>query len=137
MYCQLMPHLVDRVRARYRVGPGTRLAIAQAAERLGTTPRMLRYRESLGLVAPPRGGGGRRSYGERELLAAGAAVTLEERYGVPPGALAFALRALTDAEVASDVRTLGALARPGIAPTPIEALDFDAAKARELLRLRR
>jgi MerR family copper efflux transcriptional regulator len=128
--------LLDLVRARFRVGPGTRLPISDAAHRLGTTPRMLRYREQLGLVSPPRGGGGRRSYGERELLAAGAAVTLEERYAVPPGALAFALRALTEPDVASDVRTLGALARSGVAPTPIEALDFDAAKARELLRLR-
>jgi DNA-binding transcriptional MerR regulator len=128
--------LVDAVRSRFGVRSGLRLPISQAAERLGTTPRMLRYREALGLVSPPRGGGGRRSYGERELLAAGAAVTLEDRYGVPPGALAFALRALTDAEVARDVRTLGALARSGIAATPIEALDFEAAKARELLRLR-
>jgi MerR family copper efflux transcriptional regulator len=136
MYCQLMPRLVDRVRTRYRVAPGTRLSISAAAERLGTTPRMLRYREALGLVVPPRGGGGRRTYGERAMLAAGAAVTLEEVYGVPPGALAFALRALTDPDVAADVRTLGALAG-GIAPTPIEALDFEAAKARELLHLRR
>jgi MerR family copper efflux transcriptional regulator len=129
--------LVDLVRRRYGVRAGTRIPIAEAAARLGTTPRMLRYREALGLVSPPRGGGGRRAYGERELLAAGAAVTLEARYGVPPGALAFALRALTEADVASDVRTLGALARTGIAATPIEALDFEAAKARELLRLRR
>lgn len=127
--------LIDEVRARFAVRTGAREAIAEAATRLGTTPRMLRYREALGLVAPPRGGGGRRSYGERELLAAGAAVTLEERYGVPPGALAFAVRALADPDVARDVRTLGALAR-AVAPTPIEALDFDAAKARELLRLR-
>jgi DNA-binding transcriptional MerR regulator len=130
--------LIDTVRARYGVRAGLRATIAEAAARLGTTPRMLRYRESLGLVTPPRGGGGRRWYGERELLAAGAAVTLEEAYGVPPGALAFALRAMSDPEVAADVRTLGALARtPGFAPTPIEALDFDAAKARDLLRLRR
>ncbi|HEU0131687.1 MAG TPA: MerR family DNA-binding transcriptional regulator [Mycobacteriales bacterium] len=127
--------LVDRVRARFGVRPGLREPISAAAGRLGTTPRMLRYREALGLVSPPRGGGGRRSYGERELLAAGAAVTLEEAYGVPPGALAFALRALSDPQVAADVRTLGALARGGLA-TPIEALDFDARKARELLRLR-
>jgi DNA-binding transcriptional MerR regulator len=128
--------LIDTVRARYGVRAGLRLAIAEAAARLGTTPRMLRYRESLGLVTPPRGGGGRRRYGERELLAAGAAVTLEKAYGVPPGALAFALRALSDPDVAADVRTLGALARAGgFAPTPIEALDFDAAKARDLLRL--
>ncbi len=127
--------LIDDVRARYGVRPGGREPISAAAERLGTTPRMLRYRESLGLVAPPRQGGSRRVFGERELLAAGCAVALEERYDVPPGALAFALRVLTEPDVATDVRMLGALARPGIRPSPIEALDFDAAKARDLLRL--
>jgi hypothetical protein len=128
--------LVERVRQRFAVRPGTREPIGAAAARLGTTPRMLRYRESLGLLAPPRSGGSRRVFGERELLAAGCATVLEERYDVPPGALAFALRVLTEPEVANDVRTLGALARWGLAaPTPIEALDFEAAKARDLLRL--
>ena len=130
--------LVDRVRERFGVRAGLREPIGAAAQRLGTTPRMLRYRESLGLLAPPRQGGSRRVFGERELLAAGCATELEERYDVPPGALAFALRVLTEPDVAKDVRTLGALARWGVsAPTPIEALDFEAAKARDLLRLRR
>jgi DNA-binding transcriptional MerR regulator len=128
--------LVETVRERLGVGPGVREPIGAAAERLGTTPRMLRDRESLGLLAPPRKGGSRRVFGERELLAAGCATELEERYGVPPGALAFALRVLTEPDVAADVRTLGALARWKVAaPTPIEALDFEAAKARDLLRL--
>lgn len=129
--------LVDRVRVRYGVRAGLRETVSQAAARVGTTPRMLRYRESLGLLAPPRSGGARRVFGERELLAAGCAVELEQRYGVPPGALAFALRMLAEPEVAADVRTLGVLARPGINPNAIEALDFEAAKARDLLRLRR
>jgi MerR family copper efflux transcriptional regulator len=129
--------LIDDVRARYGIRAGLRDAISTAATRLGTTPRMLRYRESLGLIAPPRQGGARRVFGERELLAAGCATHLEERYGVPPGALAFALRVLAEPAVAQDVRTLGALARGGLRPSPIEALDFDAAKARDLLRLRR
>ncbi len=129
--------LIDRVRARYGVRGGLREPISQAAARLGMTPRELRYRESLGLLAPPRSGGSRRVFGERELLAAGCAAELEERYGVPPGALAFALRVLAEPAVAADVRTLGVLARPGISPNAIEALDFEAAKARQLLRLRR
>ena len=129
--------LIDRVRARYGVRTGLREPISAAAARLGLTPRELRYRESLGLLAPPRTGGSRRLFGERELLAAGCAAELEERYGVPPGALAFALRVLAEPEVERDVRTLGALARPGMHPSAIEALDFEAAKARDLLRLRR
>lgn len=90
---------------------------------------MLRYRESLGLLAPRRSGGARRVFGQRELTAARRVMDLEERYGVPPGAIAFALRALTEPDVAADVRTL-------VAASPIRALDFEAAKARELLRLR-
>ena len=90
---------------------------------------MLRYREQLGLLAPRRQGGARRDFGPRDLHAARRAMELEERYGVPPGALAFALRALTEPDVAQDVRTL----RPG---TPIAALDFEAAKARALLQQR-
>jgi DNA-binding transcriptional MerR regulator len=103
--------------------------ISEAAVRLGTTPRMLRYREALGLLTPRRSGGARRVFGARELLAARHVIDLEERYGVPPGALAFAVRALTEPEVTADVRTL-------VAASPIEALDFEAAKARQLLRLR-
>lgn len=105
------------------------MQIADAAARLGTTPRMLRYRESLGLLAPRRSGGARRVFGAREMLAARQVIDLERRYGVPPGALAFAVRALTEPQVAADVRTL-------VAASPIAALDFEAAKARELLRLR-
>ena len=134
MYCQLM--LLDDIRTRYGIRAGQRDPISAAAARLGTTPRMLRYRERLGLLAPRRQGGARRVFGERDLLAAGYAVALEERYDVPPGALAFALRVLAEPAVAADVRTLGALARGGLAPSTIEALDFDAAKARDLLRLR-
>ena len=104
--------------------------ISEAAERLGTTPRMLRYRESLGLLAPRRQGGARRDFGARDLIAAQRAMDLEERYGVQPAALAFALRVLAEPDVAQDVRSLRV-------PTPIAALDFDAAKARDLLRLRR
>jgi hypothetical protein len=127
--------LLDGVRSRFGVRAGLREPISAAASRLGTTPRMLRYRESLGLLSPRRSGGARRVFGERELLAAGCAIALEERYDVPPGALAFALRVLTEPDVAQDVRTLGALARV-VTPTPIDALDFEARKARDLLRLR-
>lgn len=110
------------------------IPIGAAAVRLGTTPRMLRYREALGLLAPGRPSGNRRAYGERELLAAAYAGQLEERYDVTPKALAFALRVLTDQQAAADVRTLGVLAQR-VAPTPIEALDFESQKARRLLHL--
>ncbi len=109
-------------------------SIGAAARRLGTTPRMLRYREALGLLAPGRPSGNRRAYGDRELAAAAYAGALEDRYDVTPKALAFALRMFTDPDAAADVRRLGVLAQR-VAPTPIEALDFESQKARRLLHL--
>jgi len=92
---------------------------------------MLRYAEQLGLVNPPRSGGGYRHYGERDLRAATLALELQARYGVTPAALAFGLRALEDSEVAGSLRRLARLRGPG----PGTALDFETAKARRLLRL--
>ncbi len=115
---------------------GMQMQIGPAAKALASTPRMLRYRESLGLLAPRRHGGGRRTYGERELRAAAYAAQLEQHYDVTPKALAFGLRVLAEPDVAADVRRLGVLSHR-LTPTTIEALDFDAAKGRLLLRLTR
>jgi len=93
---------------------------------------MLRYRESLGLTAPPRGGGGHREYGDRELRAASYSIELEDRYDVTPKALAFALRTLAETGVQADVRRLGQLSGR-LEPSPIAALDFDQEKAQRLL----
>jgi MerR family copper efflux transcriptional regulator len=128
--------ILNEIRARMRPLAGQRLPIARAADLLDTTARMLRYRESLGLIAPIRGSGGHREYGERELVAAAYAAALEHHYGVGPSELAFALRVLRDATVAGDVRTLGQLSHR-IAPPVGDALDFDAQKARRLLRIPR
>ena len=125
---------LERLALRYGIRPGVGEAVGAAATRLGTTPRMLRYRESLGLVAPGRAANGYRSYGERDLLAAACADELERRHGVTPAAVAFALRALADPEVAEELRVLGRLARRWEA-SPIAALDFETHKARRLLRL--
>ncbi|HVF20767.1 MAG TPA: MerR family DNA-binding transcriptional regulator [Mycobacteriales bacterium] len=115
-------------------GPGTRLAIGAAANRLATTPRMLRYRENLGLLPGRRRGGGHRVFGERELLAAACAAEIEQRYDVSPKSLAFALHVLADPDAQADVRLLGALAQR-LAPTAIAALDFEAQKGRRLLHM--
>ena len=104
--------------------------VGDAARQLGTSPRMLRYAEQLGLVNPPRTGGGYRRYGDRDLRAAALALELQARYAVPPAALAFGLRALEDPEVAGSLRRLAVLRRD-----PGTALDFETAKARRLLRL--
>jgi MerR family transcriptional regulator, copper efflux regulator len=109
------------------------LGIQAAAARLRTTPRMLRYRESLGLLPSERAPGAHRRYDDRALRAAAYAITLERSYDVSPGELAFALRTLTDPAVYEDVRRLSELAgRP--LRSPLAALDFDQEKARRLLR---
>jgi MerR family transcriptional regulator, copper efflux regulator len=107
------------------------MRVGDAARQVGTSARMLRYAEQLGLVAPARTAGGYRDYRERDLLAAAAALRLQARYRITPAALAFGLRALHDPEVASSVRQLAGLAARG----PATALDFETAKARRLLRL--
>lgn len=108
------------------------LTIREAAAQLRTTPRMLRYRESLGLLPARRSPGVHRRYDDQALRAAGYAIGLEQAYEVGPGALAFALRALSEPTVYSDVRRLGQLAgRPD--SSSLAALDFEQQKARRLL----
>jgi MerR family transcriptional regulator, copper efflux regulator len=108
------------------------MRVGDAARQLGTSARMLRYAEQLGLVAPARTAGGYRDYGERDLAAAAFALQLQARHRVTPAALAFGLRALEDPEVAGSLRRLARL-RSG--DEPATALDFETAKARRLLRL--
>jgi MerR family transcriptional regulator, copper efflux regulator len=107
------------------------LSITAAAQRLRTTPRMLRYRESLGLLPAHGAAGAHRRYDEEALRAAAYAITLEQTYDVSPSALAFALRTLTDPVVNADVRRLSQLTGPGSAS--LAALDFEQEKARRLL----
>ena len=108
------------------------MRIAESARRLGTTPRMLRYRESLGLLPSAADSPGRhRRYDEEDLAAAAWAITVEQRYGVAPQALAFALRAVTEGPVALDVRRLGELT--GRLSPATRALDFEQDKAQRLL----
>jgi hypothetical protein len=113
------------------------MRISEAARRLGTSPRMRRYRDSLGLLPPVRGrpaGGGHRHrrFGERELDAVTAALRLEQRYDISPAALAFGLRVLAEQPVRAAVADLGR--RVGRLPSPPErALDFEQERALRLL----
>lgn len=111
------------------------LSITDAAKRLRTTPRMLRYREALGLLPAERAPGTHRRYDEDGLRAVAYAITLEQSYDVSPSALAFALRALTEPGVHADVRRLGELTGR-TERSPLAALDFEQEKARRLLRSR-
>jgi len=120
--------------------------ITEAAQLLGTSPRMLRYRDMLGLLPPVRGarrGRGpapsglpraHRRFGDDDLAAVARALAIEQRYDVSPAALAFGLKVLTEPGVRAEVAELGR--RIGrIAPPPARALDFEQERARRLLRL--
>jgi MerR family transcriptional regulator, copper efflux regulator len=121
------------------------MRITEAAQRLGTSPRMLRYRDTLGLLPAVRegpvrgtgrrvGGGGHRHrrFGQAEMDAVSAALRLEQRYDISPAELAFGLRVLADPSVRAAVTDLGR--RVGRLPSPPErALDFEKERALRLL----
>jgi hypothetical protein len=126
------------------------MRISEAAQRLGMSPRMLRYREELGLLPLVRGrdtvrdrrtpdpaclpssthssGPAHRQYTEEDLATIAAALRLEQRYDITPAALAFGLRVLTESSVRAAVADLGR--RTGHVPaTPGRALDFEKERA--------
>jgi MerR family copper efflux transcriptional regulator len=128
------------------------MRISEAARRLGTSARMLRYREDLGLLpqvrdpltwlpapgtAAGRGAGGpggpsHRQFSEADLQAVAAALELERRYDISPASLAFGLRVLAEPPVRAAVADLGR--RLGRIPaTPVRALDFEKERALRLL----
>jgi hypothetical protein len=130
------------------------MRITEAARRLGTSPRMLRYRDSLGLLPglrPPTvlAQGGRppqaparnsaaphRQFDETDLDAVALALAIERRYDVTPAALAFGLRVLTEPGVRAEVAELGR--RIGRIPAPaVRALDFEQERALRLLAMSR
>jgi MerR family transcriptional regulator, copper efflux regulator len=126
------------------------MRISEAARRLGTSARMLRYREDLGLLPQvrdplpwPSGPGGTRApdaphgpahrqFSEADLEAVAAALELERRYDISPASLAFGLRVLAEPSVRAAVADLGR--RLGRIPaTPGRALDFEKERALRLL----
>ena len=137
------------------------MRITEAARRLGTSARMLRYREDLGLlpqVRERRGGGGsgasgaagtlgaagsgaaaagcgaaHRVFTEEDVEAVAAALELERRYDISPAALAFGVRVLAEPTVRASVADLGR--RLGRIPAPASrALDFEKERALRLLQ---
>ena len=131
------------------------MRITEAARRLEMTPRMLRYRESLGLLpalrpagrgrtrprqpapsallAPSAKASGHRQFTDADLAAVALGMSLERRYDISPVALAFGIRVLADPRVRADIAEFGH--RIGrIQPPPARALDFEQERALRLLR---
>lgn len=127
------------------------MRITEAAQALGTSARMLRYRESLGLLPPVHARGGRvrrarangtngaagaaghRQFSDADLAAVALGLSIERRYDISPAALSFAIRVLADPRVRAEVAELGR--RIGrIQPLPARALDFEQERALRLLR---
>ena len=119
------------------------MRITEAAQRLGTSPRMLRYREALGLLPPLGGGGmgrgasrgpGHRQFRDQDVAAVALALDLERRLDISPAALAFGLRVLAEPGVRAQVAELGR--RIGrVAPPPGNALEFEKERALRLLSM--
>jgi MerR family transcriptional regulator, copper efflux regulator len=129
------------------------MRITEAAQRLGTSPRMLRYRETLGLLPALGGAGangaggqgratgrgarrgpGHRQFRDQDVAAVALALDLERRLDISPAALAFGLRVLAEPGVRAQVAELGR--RIGrVPPPPGSALDFEKERALRLLSM--
>lgn len=118
------------------------------------SPRMLRYRDSLGLLPavreqqsrgrngprraasrpPAATAGSHRQFSEADLNAVALALTIERRYDITPAALAFGLRVLAEPAVRADVAELSR--RIGrVQPAAVRALDFEQERALRLLNM--
>jgi MerR family transcriptional regulator, copper efflux regulator len=117
------------------------MRITEAARILGTSARMLRYRESLGLLPLLRPPGGQarpqpahQQFTKRDLDAVALGLAIERRYDISPAALAFGLKVMTDPAARSQVAELGR--RTGRIGSPVtRALDFEQERALRLLGL--
>ncbi len=80
------------------------LTIHEASETTGWSPRMLRYVERAGLVAPARSASGYRLYGPGELQRLRTLKELLDRFELGLSDLAFAARMAQSSELRAEVR---------------------------------
>ncbi|MGD9695460.1 MAG: MerR family transcriptional regulator [Thermoleophilia bacterium] len=102
--------------------PDAALTINEAAETTGWSPRMLRYIEANGLVAPARSPSGYRLYGPGELQRLRTLRELLDAHGLGLGDVGFALRLRSDGELARAVD--GWLDARAVRPPDVAADDW-------------
>jgi MerR family copper efflux transcriptional regulator len=110
------------------------LTINEAAGTTGWSPRMLRYVESAGLVAPARSASGYRLYGAAQLQRLRTLKELISRFDIGLSDVAFAARMVTDPELQAAVRRW--LASEASRPDDVDAADwlrFEQSKHERLL----
>jgi DNA-binding transcriptional MerR regulator len=114
------------------VKPG--LTIQEAAATTSWSPRMLRYLERVGLLAPPRSAGGYRVYGAAELQRLRTLRELLAQHGLGLSDVAFAKRLRDDPTLADAVAGwLEAKPRRPETVTTSDWLRFEHDKCRKLL----
>jgi DNA-binding transcriptional MerR regulator len=102
------------------------LTVGEAAARTGWSPRMLRYLERSGLVAPRRSASGYRLYDLLELNQLRALAQLRRRFDVDLTDVAFAARLEREPALRSAVDVW-------LAGTRLSALDWEQRKHERLL----
>jgi MerR family copper efflux transcriptional regulator len=102
------------------------LTVGQAAARTGWSPRMLRYLETAGLVAPRRTASGYRLYGLRELNQLRSLRNLRAHFKLEISDVAFAARLRREPELRAAVDTW-------LAGTGLAALEWEQRKHERLL----
>jgi MerR family copper efflux transcriptional regulator len=102
------------------------LTVGDAAARTGWSPRMLRYLEATGLVAPSRSASGYRLYSLRDLNQLRSLRELRARHGVELSDLAFVARLRRESELRAAVHTW-------LAGSGADALDWEQRKHERLL----
>ncbi|MDQ6675403.1 MAG: MerR family transcriptional regulator [Chloroflexota bacterium] len=110
------------------------LTIQEAAAATSWSPRMLRYLERVGLLAPPRSAGGYRVYGAAELQRLRTLRELLDQHQLGLSDVAFAKRLRDDPKLADSVATWleAKPRRPDTVPTS-DWLRFEHEKCRKLL----
>jgi DNA-binding transcriptional MerR regulator len=98
------------------------LTINEAATTTGWSPRMLRYIEQAGLVAPARSASGYRLYGAAELQRLRTLKELLARFEIALSDVAFAARMATDSELREAVS--GWLESEARRPDDVDAEDW-------------